>query len=56
MEYYRWKFLAWGCRATSREDAIRRGIELIKKDPSAFVVGADIPEPKRSVLGRLFLG
>ena len=56
MEYYRLKFQFYGCKADSREDAIRRGAAKVKADPDGFVVDAEKPPPKRSLVGRFFLG
>jgi len=56
MEYFRQKYLFYGCKGSSREDSMRRAVEKIKADPEGFVVDAEKYAPKRSLVGRLFFG
>jgi hypothetical protein len=56
MEARKLRYQFYVIRGLSREDCIRRAVERIKADPLGFVIDAELIEPKRSLLGRFFLG
>lgn len=56
MEYYRLKYRQYGISASSRSDAVRRGVEMIKKDLKSFVVDAEPYTDRRPIWKRLIFG
>lgn len=54
--YFKARFRFYGCRADSKQEAVRRMIAEIKRDVEGFVVSAEEEHDDRSLVSRLIFG
>jgi hypothetical protein len=56
MKHYKLRYQFYNVRASHKEEAIRKAVEMIKRDPEGFVIDADEPTPTDlKGLGRMLI-
>ena len=55
MKHFKLRFQFYSIRASHAEEAIRKAVEMIKKDPEGFVIEAVEPVADLKGVGRMLL-